>query len=136
MFFLSWSFVECSRSVEVLDPAFRNALRILPKIWEASEISEALEKRMEGIKHLQASPTDLRALKLDHEAIHGFLLPRLPLVPCDPRVSCPVMHTKSTLETFVPKKKTGTCCDDCEDCDRILRLRPGAGLPSCRSVSE
>ncbi len=34
-FFLSWMFVESSRSVEVLDPAFRNALRILPKIWES-----------------------------------------------------------------------------------------------------
>ena len=52
MFFLSWIFVESSRSVEVLDPAFRNALtfsepsenfgtfrksRKVPKISEGSE---------------------------------------------------------------------------------------------------
>ena len=97
-------FVESSRSVEVPDPAFRNALRNLPKFWEASKISEPSKKRKEGIKHLQASPTDLRALKLDHEAIHGLLLPLLPLVPCEPWESCPVMHTKSSLETFAPKK--------------------------------
>jgi hypothetical protein len=44
LFFLSWMFVESSRSVEVPDPAFRNALRILPKFWEASEISEPFRK--------------------------------------------------------------------------------------------
>ena len=105
----------------------------VPKIWEGSQILgtfpnsgkvpkfwEALQKGKEGIKLLQSKPTDLRALFLDHAGIHVLLLPRLPLVPCDPRVSCPVMHTKSTLETFVPKKKTGTCCDDCDDCNRVL----------------
>ena len=75
----------------------------VPKIWEGSQISEALQKGKEGIKLLQSNPTDLRALFLDHAGIHVLLLPRLPLVPCDPRVSCPGMHTKSTLETFVPK---------------------------------
>ena len=110
-------------------PKFRNPSEnfgTLPKISEPfrkfrnpSEISEVLEKRMESIKHLQASPTDLRALKLDHEAIHGLPVPRRPLVPCVPWVSCPVMHTKSTLETSSVQKK-----------DRYLlrRLRPGSKI--------
>ena len=93
-------------------PKFGN----LPKFWEPSQILgtfpkfgnlpkiwEGLQKGKEGIKLLQSNPTDLRALFLDHAGIHVLLLPRLPLVPCDPRVSCPGMHTKSTLETFVPK---------------------------------
>ena len=54
---------------------------------------------------MQANQTYLRALKLDHDAIHDLLLPPLTLVPCEPWESCPVMHTKSKFEIFMPKKR-------------------------------